>query len=377
MIETIMKKFRETAADPLKMKDKYLAEGRKIVLMAPVYGPYEIVHSMGFVPMGVWGADVRLNEAKRYYPAFICSIVQSITELGMRGDYAGASAIIIPGQCDSLKVLGENWKYAVPAIPYVPVVGPQNRRPAYARDFTRAGYERVISDLEKITGQSFSPAALQASLAAYNRHNVLMREVSEAMAALPQISARNRSAVFRSAFFMRVEEHTELLEELLRELKNTRPEGEKIRVVTAGILADAPALLQCFDDNGLQIVADDVAAESRQYRTDIVIGDDPLHDLADRFCRHDHCSVLYDPDKKRPEYIAGLAKQHDASGVILLMTKFCDPEEFDAPLVRRACEEAGLIVTEIETDRQMTGYEQAGTILETFREMVQLRREEL
>ena len=38
MIETIMKKFRETAADPLKMKEKYLAEGRKIVLMAATVG---------------------------------------------------------------------------------------------------------------------------------------------------------------------------------------------------------------------------------------------------------------------------------------------------------------------------------------------------
>ena len=136
-VREILDVFR--LADPSALKAKYLAEGRKIVLTAPVYTPEEIIHSMGLAPMGVWGADVLLESSKRYFPAFICSVVQSIVELGMRGTYDGASAIVIPSLCDSLKVVGQNWKYAVPGIPFIPMTYPQNRASEAGRAFTKAG----------------------------------------------------------------------------------------------------------------------------------------------------------------------------------------------------------------------------------------------
>lgn len=70
----LLAQLHEVAANPRKQLDKYLAEGKKVVAVT-YYTPQEIVHSMGLVPMGVWGADMEINEAKKYYPAFICSIM--------------------------------------------------------------------------------------------------------------------------------------------------------------------------------------------------------------------------------------------------------------------------------------------------------------
>ena len=109
-VNELLAQLHEVAASPKKQLDKYLAEGKKVVAVAPVYTPQEIIHSMGLVPMGVWGADMEINEAKKYYPAFICSIMQTILELGIKGEYEGVSAIVIPSLCDSLKCLGQNWK---------------------------------------------------------------------------------------------------------------------------------------------------------------------------------------------------------------------------------------------------------------------------
>ena len=170
-------RFRQIAEAPRAQMDRYLGQGRKVVLTAPVYAPEELIHAMGLVPMGAWGADIQLAQSKRYFPAFICSIVQSILELGMKGAYEGASAIVIPSLCDSLKCLGENWKYAVPSIPFIPMTYPQNRKPAYARAFTEAGYHRVIADLEKATGAAFDEAKLADSMAVYDAHNAAMRLV--------------------------------------------------------------------------------------------------------------------------------------------------------------------------------------------------------
>ena len=69
------------------------------------------------------------------------------------------------------------------------------------------------------------------------------------------------------------------------------------------------------------------------------------------------------------DYLIEQAKKHDARAVIVLMTKFCDPEEFDYVPIRRACQTAGLMNLNIEVDRQMVNYEQANTMIQAFKEM--------
>lgn len=367
-VQELLKTFGEAAANPRKQMDAYLAAGEKVVLTAPVYVPEEIIHAMGLVPMGAWGADLPLARSKEYFPAFICSIMQSILELGIRGDYKGASAIVIPSLCDSLKCLGENWKYAVPSIPFIPMTYPQNRWGEVGTAFTKAGYERVIADLEKATGAIFQEENLAASIRLYNRHNDAMRRLEQALPLHPELTARQRSDLFKSAFFMKKETHTALVEDLLAQWGEKGEAGEKVPVMTSGILCDSPALLDIFDELGLQIVADDVAAESRQYRTDTPDGMAPLDALSEKFARMGLCSVLYDPKKERVEYIAKTAKEKGAKGVIVVLTKFCDPEEFDYPLLKKACSAAGLPVALVEVDRQMEDFEQARTLLEAFRD---------
>lgn len=362
--------FHDAVADPRKQLDAYLAAGEKVVLTAPVYVPEEIIHAMGLVPMGAWGADLPLARSKEYFPAFICSIMQSILELGIRGEYEGASAIVIPSLCDSLKCLGENWKYAVPAIPFIPMTYPQNRWGEVGTAYTKAGYERVIGDLEKATGAIFQEENLAASIRLYNRHNDAMRRLEQALPLHPEITARQRSDLFKSAFFLKKETHTALVEDLLAQWGEGGQAGEKVPVMTTGILCDSPALLDIFDELGLQIVADDVAAESRQYRTDTPDGLAPLDALSEKFARMGLCSVLYDPKKQRVEHIVETAKSSGAKGVVVVLTKFCDPEEFDYPIVKKACTAAGIPVALIEVDRQMEDFEQARTLLEAFRDTI-------
>ena len=353
-------KLHEAAANPKAQMDKYLAQGKKIVLCAPVYTPDELIHSMGFVPMGAWGADTELRRAKEYCPAFLCSIVQSALELGINGAYDGASAIVIPSLCDTLKTMGENWKYAVPSIPFIPMTYPQNRKPAYGVAFTKASYERVIRDLEKLGGK-FDDAKLAQSNALYNRHNAAMRKLDEVLAKHPEVTAAQRSDAFKSAFFMTKEEHTVLIEELNAALETQTPTAEKTPILLSGILTDAPGFNAILDDLDLHIVADDVAAQSRQYRTDVP---------AQKFANMDNCSVLYNAAKPRVQWIVDTAKARNAKGVLVALTKFCDPEEFDYVMIKKACEAAGIPVTVVEIDRQMVQFEQARTNIETFRDML-------
>lgn len=370
-VKELLAQFHAAAADPAGQFKKYLDAGEKVVLVAPVYTPEELIHAMGLVPFGAWGGDLTLNKAKEYFPAFICAIMQSVLELGIAGTYKGASALVVPSLCDSLKCLGQNWKYAVKDIPFIPMTYPQNRANAVGKAFARAGYERVAADLEKATGAVFSEEKLAGSIRVYNAHNAAMRALSEAIAQHPEITASQRSDVFKSAWFMKKEEHTALARALLDALAAAEPGKPGIPVMTSGILCDSPSLLGIFDELGFTVVADDVAAESRQYRTDAPENlPSALDALSEKFAAMDHCSVLYDVDKKRAGLIVETAKARGAKGLVLALTKFCDPEEFDVPIIKKACDAAGIPVALIETDRQMVNYEQARTLLEAFRDVL-------
>ncbi len=370
-INDILTKFHEVASDPAGQKAEYLAAGKKIVLTAPVYTPEEIIHSMGLVPFAAWGADIEINESKKYFPAFICTIMQSILELGIKGTYEGVSAIVIPSLCDSLKCLGQNWKYAVPSIKFIPMTYPQNRRPDYGREFTIAGYKRVIKDLEETVGTKFDEESLKKSIAVYNEHNQAMRALSVLMAEKGGITASQRSDIFKSAGFMLKEEHTALVKELISELEAADIKDDSKRLYTTGIIADSPSLLSIIEEYGFRIVADDVAAESRQYRTDAPDDTSAIVSLAKKFQNMDNCSVLYDVKKKRVDLIIEEAQKYNADAVLVVLTKFCDPEEFDYPLIKRACDKAEIPCLLLEVDRQMTNYEQARTMIEGLADMVE------
>jgi len=197
----------------------------------------------------------------------------------------------------------------------------------------------------------------------------VMRECEE-IASTASISSNERNDVFKSAWFMLPEDHTELVEKLIEELKAGPKDESKARVLVSGVLADAPMLLDIFDKNGIKIAWDDVASQSRQYYYDTPDGDTALDALAVKFGDMDNCSVLYDRDKKRVDFLVDNAKKYNAKGVIVLLTKFCDPEEFDYVPIKKACDAAKLPVLNIEVDRQMSGYEQAATMIQAFTEML-------
>ena len=201
-----------------------------------------------------------------------------------------------------------------------------------------------------------------------------MREISKVLVDYPSITASQRSDIFKSAYFMLKEDHTKLVNELIEELgKMPKETTSKIKVVTSGILVDNKNLLEIFDANDIQIVADDVAHESRQYRVDAPEEGNALESLAEKFANMGNCSVLYDVDKKRADYVVDLVKEYNAEGVIFVMTKFCDPEEFDYVIIKKACDAEDIMTLQIEVDRQMVNYGQANTAIQTFREMLEVK----
>ena len=193
-----------------------------------------------------------------------------------------------------------------------------------------------------------------------------------------------RAEVFRSRFFTTVEEHSAMLEELIRQLEaDAEPARGDIPVVTAGILADASELAALLQETGLSVAGDTMASQSGPYLCPEASEEgDPMKALAGWFASQDS-SLLFDsscfgggkaPGSGQKEHIrrtVELAKSRHAGGVIHFLTKFCDPEEFDAVLLKRLCQEEGIPCLILEVDRQNPVTSQMRTRLQAFRELME------
>ncbi len=358
--------------DPKAQLDAALARGKKAVGVLPYFCPEELVYASGMLPFGLWGAEMQTSLSGRYFPAFTCSLLHTVLEMGLRGQLAGLSALMVPLCCDSLKCFGPNWKYGVGTVPVIDVAWAQNRKTAAGEEFTRARFRRVLERLEEISGKTVSDGEIAAAVALYNENRATLRAFSAAAAAHPEaVSPWERCAAMKAGYFMDRAEHTAKLRALTAAL-DALPESRwpGLRVVTTGILADSPALLAILAEQGIAVADDQVAQESGFFRVDTPVTAGPVAGLARRLGLLEGCSVLFDPGKERGRELTRLAQEAGADGVVWLMTKFCDPEEFDYVPVKRMLEKAGIPLLSVEVDQQTASYEQAHSAIEAFAEML-------
>lgn len=326
------------------------------------------------LPVGIWGGHTELDLAKQYFPAFACSIMQSALEFGLKGAYNELSGVIIPGMCDTLICLGQNWKSAVPQVPYIALVYPQNRKLESGVKYLVNEYKNIKTKLEEISGHEITEEKLQESIEVYNEHRKVMQEFVELSPKYSNtIKPSVRNLIIKSGFFMKKEEHTDLVKNLIAEL-NKKPVEECTgsKVILTGISLDSKDILEILEENNMTVVGDDLAQETRQFRTLVPDGKDALERLARQWSNIEGCSLAYDPDKKRGSMIVDEVKKKDADGVVFCMMKFCDPEEYDYPVVKSDIEASNIPTLYIEIDQQTSNNEQVRTRVQAFTEMLSL-----
>ena len=375
--EVMLKEFAEVAEHPHRVLTAYKNEGKKVIGILPYFAPVELVVAAGMVPMGIWGSNKKtISQAKEYCATFYCTIAQLALEMLLDGTMDQLDGIITPTICDTLRPMSQNFRVAMEGkLPCIFLAHPQNRKPAFGLQFTVDQYMHVMAELEKISGNTITDEALRDAIKVMNRSRKARREFVKLAGQHPEaISAVERSAVLRSAWFMEPAVHAQKLEELNEELSKLPASNWKGRkVVTSGIICDNPKLLQIFDDNKIAIAADDVAQESRSFRVDASEEGDPMMALAQQFADQDYDDLLYDEESnqnRRGEFVAKLVKDSGAQGLVLFMQQFCDPEEMEYPYLKKALDAADIPHIKLGVDQQMRDFGQASTAIQAFADVL-------
>ena len=376
-IEILLKEFQDVAYSPNKQLANFKAQGKKVIGVLPYYAPEELVYAAGMVPMGMWGSNNKtISRAKEYCATFYCTIAQLALEMLLDGTMDELDGLITPTICDTLRPMSQNFRVSIgDKIPTIFLAHPQNRFAPWGLKFCVDQYTNVRKKLDEISGHEMTDEDIRNAIKVYNASRAARREfVKLASDHCDVVTPTLRSAVLKASYFMLKDEYTEKLVALNEELKKLPVcDWKGVKVVTSGIILDNPTLLKIFEDNNIAIAADDVAHESRSFRTDASEEGDPMMALAKQFADIDYEVLLYDPksaENRRGEFVANMVKESGAQGLILFMQQFCDPEEMEYPCLKKALDEAGIPHIKLGVDQQMRDFGQASTAIQAFADVL-------
>ena len=380
-INALLDEFKVKAATPKQQLAEYKAQGKKVVGVLPYYAPEELVYAAGIVPMGIRGSNNKtISRAKEYCATFYCTIAQLALEMLLDGTMDGLDGIITPTICDTLRPMSQNFRVAMgDKMSVIFLAHPQNRFEDFGLQFTVDQYTHVKKELEKIAGREITNDDIKNAIKVYNESRAARRKfVKLASDHCDVITPTKRTAVLKAFHFMLKDEYTAKLNELNAELEKLPVcDWQGTKVVTSGIICDNPALLAAFEENNIAIAADDVAHETRSFRTDVPEDADPMMALAHQFANIDYDVLLYDPkssENRRGEFVANLVKESGAQGLVLFMQQFCDPEEMEYPYLKKALNDADIPHIKLGIDQQMRDFGQARTAIQAFADVLEMRK---
>lgn len=356
--ETILRSVKET--------------GKKPIGCFPIYLPEEIIYASGLLPVGMWGGQTAMTEVDRYIQGFCCSVMRANMELALRGAYRFLEAIVIPTYCDSMKSILANWTVAMEEPRVLTYTVLQNRASSGSLDFILHQNEKLRAQLGELTGRPVTDSDIEKAFRVYEDYRAAMRRFVALVKDYPvSLNPTARHLILKAAWFMDKAAYTTQLTELMDALSGEAKETLRgPRVVVTGLMMEPVKLLDVFTENGFTVVADDLAHESRQFRTLSRTTGSVMEKIACRMIDLKGDTFFYEEDKSKGQRLIQTVKDEKADGLVVCMFKFCDPEEFDYPVYKKELTDAGVPMLYIEVDQQMDSVEQIRTRIQSFAEML-------
>lgn len=341
--------------------------GGGIAAVLPIHYPRALLRAFGLLPVEVWGPpQVNAAYSAAHLQPYVCSIVGNALSFLYSGGLDVADVIVVPHACDSLQGLGSVLlDFVRPRQPVFPFYLPRGRRESdlqFLADECRALYR----GLAEVTGRSPSDDDLMESIRREEIADHLLAELHRQRPTLP-LSNRPFYHLVRAREYLPAEAFAELARAAL-DLPAADP-GDGVPILLSGIVPEPMALLDALTEMNAVVVADDLACCGRRlYPAGST--DDPFRRMAERILNGPPDCTRGSPIAERLQHLIGLARRTGARGVVFYDVKFCEPELFDLPLLRKGLQEAGLPSVTIEVDLNEPLSHQTLTRIEAFLEMV-------
>ncbi len=323
-----------------------------------------------------------------YLTSFLCEYTRALLERAVEGGYNFADCIITPDGCsmmnrcvenmELLKTMGQDKPKFFYEYMEIPMKGDDNGLNLYVIQCKN----HILKPLAEHYGIDVSDAAVRKAVAEHNRVCELIRAIGEfRKGERPAITGYEFHILTLATYVCPKYLIVDKLQETLDELKKREPMGKnafRARVMVVGSEVDDLDFIKLVEDSGAYVCADRYCYGSLPGRDPIVLTDDEdaLTQICRQYMERGQCPRYMDMPKMtgRREYVARMAKEYGADGIIYEQMKFCDPWAYEKMLGSHILrEEFGYPVLAVDRPYAIASSGQMRTRVQAFVESIEIK----
>ena len=344
---------------------------------------------------GVFSARLRaprtgsMEVATYYLTSFLCEYTRALLERAVEGGFNFADCLITPDGCsmmnrcvenmELLKALGKDKEKFFFEYMEIPMKGDDNGLNLYVLQCKN----HILKPLNEHFGVDVSDAAIRKAVAQHNEVCELIRAIGDfRKGERPAITGYEFYVLTLATYVCPKDLLLPKLKETLAELKTREPmekDAFRARVVVVGSEVDDLDFIKLIEDSGAYVCADRFCYGSLPGRDPIVLNDggDALTQVCRQYMNRGQCPRYMDMPKMigRREYVARIAKEYNADGIIYEQMKFCDPWAYEKMLGSHILrEEFGYPVLAVDRPYAIASSGQMRTRVQAFVESVEIKK---
>ena len=286
-----------------------------------------------------------MDIATYYMTNLLCEPSRALLERAIEGGFNFADCVITPDGCTMMNRCVENMEL-------LKTMGKDN--PKFFHEYMEIAFKNTESDVQLAVlqctnhvltplhekyGVDVSDAAIREAVERHNRLCRVIRAISEfRKEEKPRITGYEFHVLCLASYVCPKHLILDKLEETLEELKTREPEEKpwRARVLLVGSEMDDSGYVKLVEECGAFVCCDRFCFGSYPGRVEIRLNDE--EDALTQVCRHYiqncQCPRMMNQEKVygRKQYVADLAKEYGADGIIYQQVKFCDPWAYERTL---------------------------------------------
>ena len=283
-----------------------------------------------------------IDIATYYMTNLLCEPSRALLERAIEGGFNFADCVITPDGCTMMNRCVENMEL-------LKTMGKDN--PNFFHEYMEIAFKNteedvdlavlqctnhVLTPLKEKYGIDTSDAAIRKAVGEHNRVCRVIRAISEfRKEEKPRITGYEFHVLCLATYVCPKYLIIDKLEETLEELRTREPDDKpwRARVLVVGSETDDSGFIKLIEEQGAFVCCDRFCFGSYPGRVPIELNDDEdaLRQVCRHYIQHCHCPRMMSMDKVygRKKYVADLAREYHADGVIYNQVKFCDPWAYD------------------------------------------------
>ena len=282
-----------------------------------------------------------MDIATYYMSNLLCETARAILERAVEGGYNFADCLIAPDGCTMINRCAENIELLHAMDGNEKFFYEHMEIPFKADDngvelLVLQCRNHILTPLSENYGIDVSDQAIRNAVAVHNRVCELITAIGEfRKEERPRITGYEFAVLTLATYVCPKDLLIEKLEETLEEVKMREPDDKKwrARLVVVGSEMDDVEYVRLIEDLGAYVCVDRYCFGSIPGRKPIELhdGEDALTQVCRHYVYECQCPRQMNMEKVygRKEFVANLAKEYRADGIIYNQIKFCDPWAYE------------------------------------------------